>query len=295
MLRVGLIINPLAGHRAGNRFGSGIARELRRDGFRVCARFTRAHGDATRIAREFVAEGQEAIVVAGGDGTLSETVQGLLEQGSDIPLGLIPIGTGNDFAKALGLTPLDWRSACRRFAEGSERRVDAGCCNDRYFVNGVGIGLDARVAIEANRLRWLRGNAVYGVALANTLLHHYHTPRVHIRDTDWRIDQGMTMLAFANGQVYGGTFRIAPQAKIDDGTLNLVIADALSRRRILGLLPAVLRGRHLGHPAVRTLSVTDAEVELESPLPVHADGEIIAANALSVRIRVLPGRLRFRV
>ena len=295
MEQIGLIINPLAGHRAGSRFGSGIARELRRTGFAVCARFTRGHGDATRIARQFIAEGREAIVVAGGDGTLSETVHGMLDSGADLPLGLIPIGTGNDFAKALGLTPLDWRGACRRFAEGHIRRVDAGRCNDRYFINGVGVGLDARVAIEANRLRWLRGNAVYGVALANTLLHHYRTPRVGIRGPGIDRHQGVTLLAVANGQVYGGAFRIAPQAEIDDGALDLVVAEALSRRAILRLLPAVLRGRHLGHPAVSCARVTELEVELDAPLPVHADGEIVSAAARRIAVRILPARLRFRL
>lgn len=295
MLRVGLIINPLAGHRAGNRFGSVIARELRRAGFRVCARFTRGPGDATRIARQFAAEGQEAIVVAGGDGTLSETVHGLLAADSDLTLGLIPIGTGNDFAKALGLTPLDWRGACARFARGCERRVDAGCCNERYFVNGVGIGLDARVAIEANRLRWLRGNAVYGVALLNTLLHHYRTPTVRLRGPGIDLQQGMTMLALANGQVYGGAFRIAPRAQVDDARLEMVVAEALPRWRILGLLPKVLKGTHLDHPAVRTQALTEVSVELDAPLPVHADGEIVATATRSVRVRILPGRLRFRL
>lgn len=295
MLRVGLIINPLAGHRAGNRFGSVIARELRRAGLQVCARFTCGPGDAIRIAQQFITEEQDAIVVAGGDGTLSEAVHGLLEGDADLPLGLIPIGTGNDFAKALGLVPLDWRGACERFAQGGERYVDAGRCNERYFINGVGIGLDARVAIEANRLRWLRGNAVYGVALANTLLHHYRTPTVRVHGPGIDLRQGMTMLALANGQVYGGAFRIAPRARIDDGKLDMVIAEGLPRRRILGLLPKVLKGSHLDHPAVRTQAVTHVEVELDAPLPVHADGEIVSTAASSVRIRVLPGRLRFRL
>jgi YegS/Rv2252/BmrU family lipid kinase len=256
-------------------------------------RFTRHPNDATRLVREGLERGPRMIAVAGGDGTLLEAVNGCMTAAfRPAAVGLIPVGTGNDFAKMLDLDS-DWEKACGLFADGQTQAVDVGRCNDRYFINGVGIGFDAQVAVEANRSRLLRGNAVYLGALTRTLTHRYRTPRVRLEFDGQSIEQAVTLVAAANGRSYGGTFHMAPAAVIDDGLFELVIADALSRRGILRLAPRVMRGTHLDQPAVRCLRVRTLTVTSRDPLPVHADGEIIDEAAHHVRIEMLSRALTF--
>jgi YegS/Rv2252/BmrU family lipid kinase len=243
------------------------------------------------LVAEALRGGADCVAVAGGDGTVNEAVNGYISVAArDQALAFVPAGSGNDFAKMFGLGG-DWRLACDRIAEGRRRRVDAGRCNGRLFANGIGAGFDAQVAIEANATRWLRGNAVYGAALARTLLLHYATPHALIEHDGGAIRGPVTMVAAANGSTYGGAFRIAPQADIADGLLDLMVADRLSRAGILGFIPHVLRGTHVGRPGVTMARTRRVLVELDAPLAVHADGEILARNATRLEIEVLPSAL----
>ena len=285
-----LIVNPSAGRGAAERLSSAMRDRLRGHGIECEAGFTRSPGHGTALVSQALRDGADCVAVAGGDGTVNEAVNGYIGVARDSQaLAFIPVGTGNDFAKMLGVG--DWRAACDRIAEGRRRRVDAGCCNGRHFANGIGAGFDAQVALEANAIRWLSGNAVYGVALAKTLLLRYTTPEVRITH-DAGVHEGrITMLAAANGSTYGGAFRIAPNADITDGLLELMFADALTRIGILGLLPHVLRGTHVGRPGVTLLRTRRVLVESEEPLVVHADGEIIERAAARLDIEILPEAL----
>lgn len=264
---------------------------LRGRGVECEARFTRAPGDATRLVAEALRGGTGCVVVAGGDGTVNEAVNGYVGVAREAQaIGFIPMGTGNDFAKMLG-TGSDWRTACDRIAEGWRRRVDAGRCNGRAFANGIGVGFDAQVALEANGIPWLRGNAVYVAALARTLLLRHRTPLARIAHDGGVIEGRVTLIAIANGSTYGGAFRIAPAADVADGMLELVIADALSRTGILGLVPHAMRGSHVGREGVNVLRARRVVVETDEPLVVHADGEIIGDALRRIEVEVLSGAL----
>jgi diacylglycerol kinase (ATP) len=285
--RVELIVNPCAGRGKSARLAPLAVARLRGRGVECEARFTRAPGDATRLVAAALRGGAECVVVAGGDGTVNEAVNGYVgvaHEGQAI--GFIPTGTGNDFTKMLG-TGSDWRIACDRIAEGRRRRVDAGRCNGRCFANGIGAGFDAQVALEANSIPWLRGNAVYGAALARTLLLRHRTPLARIVHDGGAIEGRITLIAIANGSTYGGAFRIAPDADVADGMLELVIADALSRTGILGLVPHVMRGSHVGRAGVTVLRSCRVVVESDEPLVVHADGEIIGKTVRRIEAEVL--------
>src|SRR5204862_8332574 len=171
----------------------------------------------------------DCVTIAGGVGSVNESVNGYDGIArEEQAFAVIPLGTGNDFAKMLGVGD-DWRLACERITRGETRRVDAGRCNGHVFANGFGAGFDAQVAIEANGICWIRGNAVYGVALARTLLLRYSTPNARIVHDGGTIEGRITMLAAANGTTYGGAFRIAPDADIADGLLDVMVAEQLSR------------------------------------------------------------------
>lgn len=293
MKRVHLIINPRAGHRAGGRFGAGIAQQLRRLGCQVSVQFTRAPRDAIELAAAACGGSPDCLAVAGGDGTLFEAVNGVLRAGAgELPLGLIPIGTGNDFAKMLGLKPHDWRAACERILSGRPRAVDAGRVNDWHFVNGVGMGFDAQVALAANRLKWLPGMGAYALALLRTLLFDYRNPALHLRHDGGALSLPVTLVTAGNGRCHGGAFRLTPQAEIDDGLLDILVAEAATRRGVLRLAPSVMRGTHLGKPGVRDLRSRRLRVESADPLVVHADGEILYTDAHALEIEILPGALR---
>ncbi|MBW3568233.1 MAG: diacylglycerol kinase family lipid kinase, partial [Proteobacteria bacterium] len=278
-----------AGRGAGARIGPDIARYLSQHGFECEARITNDRGHATELAREAAKDGADCVAIAGGDGSVHETVNGLMQAGGTVPLAVMPVGTGNDFAKMLG-SPT-WTQVCDKLVAGHTRNVDIGLCNGTYFANGIGAGFDAKVARIANGIRWLRGNAVYGIALLRTLAFHHDSPEIHITTDTESFTHRMTMLAAANGRVYGGSFRIAPHASLDDGLLDVVLAENFSRAQILKLVPRVLRGTHLDLPGVHFLRTRSLKIEADHPLPVHADGEVIANGTERLEIDVVPGAL----
>lgn len=290
MKNIQLIINPRAGRGAGARIGPDIARHLSLHGFDCEARISNDRGHAIELAREAVNHGADCVAVAGGDGSVFEVVNGLMQAGGKLPLAVLPLGTGNDFAKMLHSK--DWREVCDRLRNGRTRAMDVGVCNDVFFANGVGAGFDAKVARIANTIRWLRGDAVYGVALLRTLAFHHDNPQVRITTDTHSFTERVTMLAAANGRVYGGSFHIAPQARIDDGFLDVVYAEDFSRGRIMKLVPRVLRGTHVHMPGVHLLRTNRITIECDRPLPVHADGEILHQGTDKLSISVLAGALR---
>ena len=289
--RIDLIVNPSAGRGKAGRLAPLAVARLRERGVVCEARYTRAPGEATQLVAEALRGGAECVLVAGGDGTVNEAVNGYVGVAHDAQaLGFIPMGTGNDFAKMLGAGD-DWRIACDRIAEGRRRRVDAGRCNGRYFANGIGAGFDAQVALEANSMPWLRGNAVYVAALARTLLLRHRTPLARIVHDGGAIESRITLVAVANGSTYGGAFRLAPDANLANGMLELVIAAALTRCGILALVPHVMRGSHVGRDGVTVLRSARVVVETDEPLVVHADGEIIGDAVTRLEVEVLGGAL----
>lgn len=291
MRRVALLVNPAAGRGAGRRLAPQAAERLKQAGVQCDVAFTNAAGDMRALAAAALRDGADCVAIAGGDGSVNEAVNGYLGVArEDQAFAVIPLGTGNDFAKMLG-TGNDWRLACDRIAQDKQKRVDAGRCNGHAFANGIGAGFDAQVALEANQIRWLRGNAVYGIALARTLLLRYSTPNARIVHDGGTIEGRITMLALANGTTYGGAFRIAPDADITDGMLDLMVADRLSRAGILGFVPHVLRGTHVGRKGVTLTRTRQCVVETDGPLAVHADGEIIDRAAKRLEVEVLPGAL----
>lgn len=288
-MKIPLVVNPVAGRGAGRALAERIVAELDRAGLEVEPVFTAAPHHAEELVRG-VAASHERVLVAGGDGTVCEAVNGAMDAPRRPRLGIIPIGTGNDFAKMLG-PDRNWRAACRRIACAAGSQVDVGRCNGRYFANGIGIGFDAQVAIEARRVRYLRGNAVYFLALARTLLLRYATPQVTVSHDGGVLRQSITLVAAANGRWYGGAFCMAPDADIRDGRLELVVARGLGRAGILRLVPKVLRGTHIHDQAVRVFRTRRASVISDIPLPVHADGEILAGDATRLDIEILPRAL----
>ncbi len=233
----------------------------------------------------------KSILAAGGDGTVHEVVNGLMRAGRGTALGVIPLGSGDDFAK------LPAKDFIASLSSGKTRLFDVGriACGPetRYFANGMDIGFGAHGARNVERVpRFLTGLGAYLGALLLTMVRY---PQLRVR---MRLDDGppfdftTAMTAVMNGTTFGGSFRVCPEARPDDGLLDLLLVDAVSRLEILRLVPKIMRGSHAGDPRLRLVRAKRVAIESEIPLLVEADGEIAFHEAKRLEIDLLPAALR---
>ncbi|HET8654123.1 MAG TPA: diacylglycerol kinase family protein [Longimicrobiaceae bacterium] len=298
-----IILNPAADRGRAARLGPELRRLFRATGARAELVETERRGHAGELAEAAAREGRPAVVAVGGDGVVHEVVNGLLRAAGDgptVPLGLIAAGSGNDFIKMIG-TPRRPADAVRALVAAEARAVDVGCvtcCEAEraprgkwFFTNGIGLGFDAQVAVAASGVQRLRGMAIYAVALLR-VLRHLRTPRIRVVVDGVEIaDRELLLTTIGNGACHGGSFWLCPDASIEDGLFDVLISDARSVPAVLRLLPRVMRGRHLGEPGVELHRGRVVEITSDTPLPIHADGEIVGAGVRRIRAEVAPGRL----
>lgn len=289
-----LFYNPAAGRGRAGRLIKPISRELALDGVANEPIPSRGHREIESMVRNAIDEGHRQVIVMGGDGSISEAVNGILARDKSVALGVIPAGTGNDFAKASTI-PLYWEHAVAlladRITSGTPpRAVDVGVCNSRYFVNGAGIGFDAKVSVYASRLRIPIGDLVYVIALLWAMGGPTATPRMKITYGNDVVEGHFTLANVANGPWIGGMFNIVPEATNDDGLLDLVLAKAMGRRRIVSLLPKLLRGTHLSETDVLNASVRKCTIVAEEPVISQLDGEVQPPQT-EFSFEIVPGEL----
>lgn len=275
-----LFINPTAGRgRAGKRLER-IQRVFEAGGVALDTVSSRATGDLEDQVTRRIRGGASKIVVVGGDGSVHEAVNGMQHADKACSLGVIPSGTGNDFAKACGIT-LDWEQATRSLVQrissaSPARKIDIGRVNDRYFANGLGIGFDAKVTRVARSYRWRIGDFVYLLAILRCLYDGVATPDMEIRGEHIHLSGPVTLATVCNGPWVGGMFHIAPVADNADGKMDLLIADPVSRTRILALLPLLMRGKHMHEPEITHYAVSKLTITSVAPIESHLDGEVQA-------------------
>lgn len=292
---VSLFVNPAAGRgRTGRRLPR-IRELLNEAGVQYTLFTSRAVGDLEAQVRKQVAAGATKIIVTGGDGSIHEAVNGIMSANKDAALGVIPSGTGNDFAKA-SLTPLDWETATKLLANriaanAPPRTIDIGRVNDRYFANGAGIGFDAKVTAIAQAYRWPIGDFIYLVAIVRAMLDGITTPDLKITGTEELWNGPVTLANISNGPWVGGMFYIAPMADIDDDQLELIIAAPVTRTRLLGLLPKLMQGQHLNEPEIHHASVRKLHISAKAPIPSQLDGEVQPLQS-EFDIEIIPGALK---
>jgi YegS/Rv2252/BmrU family lipid kinase len=296
-----VIVNPLSGHGATERRWRTLEPRVREVLGAVEIAHTAAPHDAERLAREGVRAGIERLVIAGGDGTVAEVATGLLraQLGGYAELGLLPMGTGCDFARTMGV-PRDLEAALGVLKSGSGRRVDAGHVRfvgrdgepaDSWYLNVASFGVSSAVVEFTQRTtRKLGGTFAFGVGTVRALLAH-RSRRVTLRvDGEFVLDEEMVLVAVANGRHFGGGMRIAPDARADDGLLDVVGVAHTPTWRLLAKLPKLYRGTHLDDALVRARR--GARIEADAPegeVALELDGE--ALGRLPVEIEVVPGAL----
>ncbi|MEX0820533.1 MAG: diacylglycerol kinase family protein [Rhodothermales bacterium] len=296
------IINPKAGRGRFHGSGNALERAARGAGLSCSFRYTNYRGHARHLAAE--AAGRTDVVVAvGGDGTIHEVVSGLVEAGasarrriSPTYLGIVPSGTGNDFAKMFDL-PSRLAPLMQVLKEAKTARVDYGIVRwegldgrgTGVFVNVAGAGFDAKVASSAAGFKKLRGTSRYLAAVLSTL-RSWESPEVrvdlfHGGGELERVETSMLMVLVGNGRCAAGGFYLTPDATIVDGMLDVCIVGRISGWRIASLIPRVLRGRSLrDEPEIVQRRVRSLEVRSTVPLPVQADGEVLAERARFVHL-----------
>jgi diacylglycerol kinase family enzyme len=280
-----IIYNPTAGRgRAPRRL------EQLRQALGEQAQFlaTQCPRHAEALALQAAKAGCAIVAAAGGDGTVHEVANGILRAGRpDVALAVVPIGSANDYAYSLGL------------ASPGPRQVDVGLVRaadgrQRYFVNGLGLGFNGAVTLEARGIRRLQGVLLYGMALLRALWTRYKFPRMLVA-LDGYIHDGPTLaLSVAIGR-REGNFVLAPEALVDDGLFDYVLAGVLSRWQLLRQLPAMITGRlPAKHPAVLRGRCRQVQVRSAEPLAVHLDGELFCRPEDEVReleIQLVPAGL----
>jgi diacylglycerol kinase (ATP) len=242
---------------------------------------TERPGHATLLATAAADAGYDLVVAAGGDGTIHEVVNGLVHGGrAQTTLGVIPIGSGNDFAYALKLN-CDPQTAVQRLFEGQRRLIDLARIEDdkgRFAIvhNGVGYGFDATITIESRNITRIHGFAMYLVAVLRTIAFYYQTPRCEILFDNELVNQQLLMVSIGVGPRAGGGFLLTPDAHHNAKMLHSCTVSPVGRMTMLAMLPKVMKGTHTNASFVTMRRSQYIDIKSDLPMPVHTDGEVFA-------------------
>jgi diacylglycerol kinase (ATP) len=288
-----LLVNPAAGRGRAARVARAVHRALTAAGLRVDVRETRTRGDEAAIARDASEAGARALAVVGGDGAISHAVRGLLEGeargGTRVPLAIFAAGTGNDFAKSLAVPVHHVARMATHVAAGATHQVDVGFVNDTPFVNAAGFGFDVEVLERMRTPGMLRGTAAY-VSTALGALFGYRGFRANMA-SDSAIMSRKLMMVFANGRCFGGAFRIAPDAQLDDGALDCITIRDIAPWGRVPLFARAMRGTHLSSPHVAFHRDRHFLLRFDTPPMFETDGELQQAASCEVSVSVRAGAL----
>jgi diacylglycerol kinase (ATP) len=280
-----VLLNPAASRGRG---GSRLAGALRGEGLEVVE--TSSPSDMTRQAGRAASDGHERVLVAGGDGSIHYAIQALA--GTDCALGIVPVGSGNDLARALGIAPKP-EAALAHALRGSSRKIDLGRIGERLFAGVVGLGIDGDVCrIVGEQPAWIPGTAAYAYAALRSLA-SFRPPSLIVEYEGGSFAGPVLLAGLANSPVFGGGMRIAPTAALDDGWLDLVIVEPVPFFELLRVFPRVYRGRHLSHPAVHCVRVRKASLLADRQRTFYADGEpLMDSGSAPTDVEIWSGALR---
>jgi diacylglycerol kinase (ATP) len=276
-----LIVNPSSGRERGAESAGELAAALRHAFGDVDVVLTGGDGDAERAGREYSAGGGRRLFVAGGDGTVNEALNGVAASGAlgDVTFGIFPMGTGNDFAAALGI-PLEIPEALDVLMAGRELRVDVGVVNGRHFLNTSGGGFIAEVSVAVTpQLKTIAGRMAYLIGGAQALMEYEPVKAtVAAEPGGFRMGLGIYTFAVCNSRLIGGGRLIAPEAIIDDGLLDLCLIEAMGSVEFLNLARKVADGEHVEDPRVRYLQASSITIDFDRETKVNTDGEVLSAT-----------------
>jgi YegS/Rv2252/BmrU family lipid kinase len=246
---------------------------------------------AVELAKQAAAEGCDLVIALGGDGTAHEVVNGLMQvpEGKRPTLGVVPLGSGNDFAHALGVPKKPDRALVHALKAETVSAIDiglmtvAGSGRREYFDNTVGAGFDAVVTIRSHKLPIVKGFLMYLTAVIQTILLNHNPAKIQFQTETETWEDSVLMTTVCNGGREGGGFLISPESKIDDGLLQFLNVKKVSRGMMFRLVPEFMKGTHLRFPAAQLGDFKKLHMTSDRPLYIHADGEIFTSFGSDVR------------
>ena len=256
---------------------------------------------ATELAKQAGERGYDMVIAMGGDGTVHEAINGLMQIPAERRpiLGVVPVGSGNDFAHSIGI-PMQSDHALAHALNSEPSTVDVGLMTDEngrkeYFDNTVGIGFDAVVTIRSHKLPVVRGFLMYLTAVIQTIILNHEPAKMQLEADDKKWEQTNLMVTVCNGPREGGGFLVAPEAKNDDGLLHYVMISKCSRPMMFRLIPEVMNGTHGRFDLVKIGACQNFSLISDRPVYIHADGEIFTSfgsNLHKLDFEILPGALK---
>lgn len=269
-----LIVNPVASGANIKKIGPEITDFFKQNQTSTSVDYTTKPHEATNLAKAAADQDFDAIIAVGGDGTVNEVVNGIVN--SKAVLGIIPTGSANDFAKELNL-PTSIADACQAILDANTRKIDVGKVNDRYFINVAGVGLDAQVSEKANKTPVrARGLVQYVIALSRVLLNSH--PKEFNLSLDGKARRIKAwLISIGNGKQFGGGMKILPTADVSDGLFDICVIKDIKKWAVIYYLPLVIQGKHLKLPDVAVYRAKEVEISCLGCLG-HADGEIMRGD-----------------
>ena len=283
---VALLLNPSAGKGHALRWHAAVARRLTDSGCRVRSLVGDSAAESSELAAAAIADGMAEIVVVGGDGLIHQVLAHTV--GTPVTLGVIPVGTGNDLARALAIPAGDPLAAVDVVIGSHSRLVDVGRAGDTYFATVLATGFDSRVSERAAAMRWPHGQLRYTAATFAEL--RVFAPLTYALDIDGDSRELDAMLvAVSNTASYGGGLRICPDAKVDDGRLDVVVIKPVSKAELVKVYPRLFTGAQVSHPAYERFAASRVSLGAAGVV-AYADGERL--GALPMHVEVVPAALR---
>jgi YegS/Rv2252/BmrU family lipid kinase len=277
------IVNPRSGSGLGGRMLEELRVQLGRRGIDAPVFETRSRGHAVELADRAVREGAAALGIVGGDGTVNEALQAIPEA-SPIAFGIVPAGSGNDYAEAAAFSRRFGKDDWDRFFEKRTVRVDTGICNGRRFLNGVGMGFDARIAAKVQNPGFFPGPIRYRFHILANLL--FYRPYAMTIENGGRHDEKRVLMTTVGiGRRFGGGFYITPRAEIDDGLFDICLVRDLGTLGRIRKMLDIIGKRHIGTPGVEYFRSEKLRIEFQGETDAHIDGEIFRANRFDIEIR----------
>ncbi|HTX90384.1 MAG TPA: diacylglycerol kinase family protein [Anaerolineales bacterium] len=303
MARYLLIVNPTSGRGFAGRSLPLMEAELKKYKIEYDIVMTERPWHAADLAEKGARDGYEAVIIASGDGTANEVLNGLMRARkagfTKTAMGQIAVGTGNDFAFGMNI-PGGVEIGCKILAENYRRKMDVGVVrggdypDGRYFGNGVGIGFDAATGFVAAKIRWTRGLLLYLIAAIETIFVYYKAPTVRLVYEGKELTQPSLMISIMNGRRMGGGFFFAPKGDPGDGWFDMCLARSASQLRIFGLIPYFMKGTQATQPEVKLDRCRKVvATAISGTMPVHCDGETVCFEGKELEIELLPAQIEF--
>lgn len=297
--RILLIINPEASKGQGRKKAKAIDTYFKKQGILYTPVYTTDCGHAEFLANKGAKDGYDTIVAVGGDGTVNEVINGIMQSGlqNQVKMGIIPVGRGNDFAWVCNI-PNNVKKACDLIVRGEGKPTDVGLCigpekpNGMYFLNGAGFGFEPLVNFCAMEYKHINGMPSYVAAFLKILRRPPLGYNIKLTIDGKKQELATQQISVANGIRMGSAFKMTPLAKIDDGKLDIMFTTKVFKgTTLIKLVYEFLQGKHVrDSSSFAYLNAKSVEIECEKPeLPVHLDGELYSKNAQKVSLKILPG------